>query len=151
MRNSSARFICKYDRWTRSCPDPYGSNIRLRRLAMLRAWAEAFAGASKRSSALRTYHRAEIEDKVKLIEALQNHPEVHETVQKIANAAVERSPCRAAELSKIGGLNEPRPNSAFSQSDAKQAGLWGKPVPGAGLPGANAPLEGTSPARTMRG
>jgi hypothetical protein len=91
---------------------PYGSNIRLRRLAILRAWAEAFAGASKRSSALRTYHRAEIEDKAKLIEALQNHPEVHETVQKIANAAVERSPCRAAELSKIGGLHEPRPNSA---------------------------------------
>lgn len=48
------------------------------------------AGSSKRSSALRTYYRAEIEDKAKLIDALKDHPELLACIQGIADAAAKQ-------------------------------------------------------------
>jgi hypothetical protein len=48
------------------------------------------AGSSKRSSALRTYYRAEIEDKTKLLDALKDHPEVLACIQAIADAAAKQ-------------------------------------------------------------
>lgn len=47
------------------------------------------SGSSKRSTGLRTYYRAEIEDKAKLLEALKDHPEVKALLQKIADAAAK--------------------------------------------------------------
>lgn len=45
------------------------------------------AGSSKRSTGLRTYYRAEIEDKAKLLDNLKDHPDVVACIQGIANAA----------------------------------------------------------------
>lgn len=50
----------------------------------------AVAGSSKRSSGLRTYYRAEIEDKTALIESLKDHPELIACIQKIADAAAQK-------------------------------------------------------------
>jgi hypothetical protein len=47
------------------------------------------AGSSKRSSALRTYYRAEIEDKAKLHDALKDHPQILACMQAIADAAAK--------------------------------------------------------------
>lgn len=48
------------------------------------------AGSSKRSTALRTYFRAEIEDRAKLLDALKDHPEVLACIQAIADAAAKQ-------------------------------------------------------------
>jgi hypothetical protein len=48
------------------------------------------AGTVKRSTALRTHHRALIEDKAKLIESLNDHPELLSCIQSIADAAARR-------------------------------------------------------------
>lgn len=48
------------------------------------------AGTSKRSTALRTFLRAEIEDKAKLLDALKDHPEVVACIQAIADAAAKK-------------------------------------------------------------
>lgn len=50
----------------------------------------AVAGSSKRSSGLRTYYRAEIEDKAKLLDSLKDHPEVVACIRSIANAAAAK-------------------------------------------------------------
>lgn len=46
-------------------------------------------GSSKRSTALRTYHFAVIEDKAKLLDSLRDHPEITALLQKIADAAAK--------------------------------------------------------------
>jgi hypothetical protein len=48
------------------------------------------AGSSKRPTALRTYFRAEIEDRAKLLDHLKDHPDVIACIQKIANAAAAK-------------------------------------------------------------
>jgi hypothetical protein len=48
------------------------------------------AGSSKRSTALRSYFRAEIEDKAKLLDALKDHPELFACIQAIADAAAKQ-------------------------------------------------------------
>jgi hypothetical protein len=48
------------------------------------------AGSSKRSTGLRTYYRAQIEDKAKLLDALKDHPEVLACIQAIADAAAKQ-------------------------------------------------------------
>lgn len=48
------------------------------------------AGSSKRSTALRTFYRAEIEDKAKLLDALKDHPELLACIQAIADAAAKQ-------------------------------------------------------------
>jgi hypothetical protein len=48
------------------------------------------AGSSKRQSAIRTYYRAEIEDRAKLLDNLRDHPEVIACIQRIADAAAAR-------------------------------------------------------------
>lgn len=48
------------------------------------------AGSIKRSTGLRTYYRAEIEDKAKLIDSLKDHPDFVATIQKIADDAAKK-------------------------------------------------------------
>jgi hypothetical protein len=48
------------------------------------------SGSTKRQTALRTYYRAEIEDRAKLLDSLKDHPDVVECIQKIANAAAAK-------------------------------------------------------------
>lgn len=48
------------------------------------------AGSSKRSTALRTHYRAEVEDRAKLLDHLKDHPDVVAAIQKIANAAAQK-------------------------------------------------------------
>lgn len=48
------------------------------------------AGSTKRATALRSYHRAEIEDRTALLASLKDHPEVVACIQKIADAAAAR-------------------------------------------------------------
>lgn len=48
------------------------------------------AGSSKRSTALRTHYRAEIEDSAKLLDSLKDHPDVLACIQRIADAAAAR-------------------------------------------------------------
>ena len=48
------------------------------------------SGSTKRQTALRTYYRAEIEDKATLLGSLRDHPDVVECIQRIANAAAAK-------------------------------------------------------------
>lgn len=48
------------------------------------------AGSSKRSTGLRTYYMAQIEDKAKLLDSLKDHPDVLACIQQIANAAAAK-------------------------------------------------------------
>lgn len=47
------------------------------------------SGSSKRSTGLRTYYSAEIQDKAKLLEALKDHPRVLAVLQEIADDAAK--------------------------------------------------------------
>lgn len=51
---------------------------------------KATAGSSKRATALRTYHRADIIDRNALIDSLRDHPDLVACVQKIADAAASK-------------------------------------------------------------